>query len=166
MNIPSPQPQLFVNPGSDRLSPSADVSVLLGKRAPDVVRQYLGLCPRHVPTPLRRLDTLAGAHGIAAIAAKDEGYRLGLHSFKALGGAYAVARLVTGWASTTLGRTLVPAELLSPEVKAAVANRTITCATDGNHGRSVAAGAKLFGCRAVIFVHKHVADQLIRLKIG
>jgi diaminopropionate ammonia-lyase len=157
--ISSPPPQLLINMRADKLCPSAEMSVLLGKDAPAIVRQYLGLCPRHAATPLRRLDALAKAHGIAAIAAKDEGHRLGLHSFKALGGAYAVARLVAGWASSALGRQVAPSELLSPEVKAAVANRTVTSATDGNHGRSVAAGAKLFGCRAVIFVHKHVAEE-------
>jgi diaminopropionate ammonia-lyase len=154
-----PLHQLFINPRAVKRPPSADVSALLGRRAPDIVRGFLGLCPRHAATPLRRIDALAKAHGIAAISAKDEGYRLGLHSFKALGGAYAVARLVTGWASAALGRQVLPSELLSPEVKAAVANRTVTSATDGNHGRSVAAGAKLFGCRAVIFVHKHVAEE-------
>ena len=34
----------------------------------------------------------------------------------------------------------------------------MTCATDGNHGRSVAWGARLFGCRCVIFVHEHVSQ--------
>jgi diaminopropionate ammonia-lyase len=155
----SPQPKLFINPRAVNVPPREDVSKLLGITAPDTVRLFLALCPRHAATPLRRLDALAKAHGIAAIAAKDEGHRLGLHSFKALGGAYAVARLVTDWASSTLGRHVAPAELLSPQVKAAVSNRTVTCATDGNHGRSVAAGAKLFGCRVVIFVHKHVAEE-------
>jgi diaminopropionate ammonia-lyase len=35
---------------------------------------------------------------------------------------------------------------------------TITCATDGNHGRSVAWGAKRFGARCVIFVHETVSQ--------
>ena len=36
------------------------------------------------------------------------------------------------------------------------------CATDGNHGRSVAWGARLFGCRCVIYVHETVSDERIR----
>ncbi|HJW74785.1 MAG TPA: diaminopropionate ammonia-lyase, partial [Thermoleophilia bacterium] len=36
---------------------------------------------------------------------------------------------------------------------------TVTCATDGNHGRSVAWGARLFGCRCVIFVHHNVSQS-------
>jgi diaminopropionate ammonia-lyase len=35
---------------------------------------------------------------------------------------------------------------------------TVTCATDGNHGRSVAWGARLFGCRCVIYVHETVSN--------
>src|SRR3546814_9707741 len=38
------------------------------------------------------------------------------------------------------------------------ADVTVTCATDGNHGRSVAWGARTFGRRAVIFVHETVSD--------
>jgi diaminopropionate ammonia-lyase len=34
---------------------------------------------------------------------------------------------------------------------------TVTCATDGNHGRAVAWGARRAGCRAVIYVHQHVS---------
>jgi diaminopropionate ammonia-lyase len=35
------------------------------------------------------------------------------------------------------------------------------CATDGNHGRSVAQGADLVGARAVIFVHGGVSDARV-----
>jgi diaminopropionate ammonia-lyase len=35
---------------------------------------------------------------------------------------------------------------------------TVTCATDGNHGRSVAWGARLFGCNCVIFIHATVSE--------
>ena len=34
----------------------------------------------------------------------------------------------------------------------------MTCATDGNHGRSVAWGAERFGARCVIFVHETVSQ--------
>src|SRR5690606_35466744 len=38
-----------------------------------------------------------------------------------------------------------------------VSGITVTCATDGNHGRSVAWGAHLFGCKCVIYVHETVS---------
>jgi diaminopropionate ammonia-lyase len=34
---------------------------------------------------------------------------------------------------------------------------TISCATDGNHGRSVAWGCQLFGCDCVIYIHRDVS---------
>ena len=39
---------------------------------------------------------------------------------------------------------------------------TVTCATDGNHGRSVAWGARTFGCRCVIYVHATVSQGRCR----
>lgn len=95
--------------------------------------------PGYAPTPLVVLPALADALGLAAIRYKDERGRFGLKSFKALGGAYAVRRV--------LARQNRPA-----------AEVTVTCATDGNHGRSVAWGAQLFGCSCVIFVHATVSE--------
>ncbi|MEA2741232.1 MAG: diaminopropionate ammonia-lyase, partial [Acetobacteraceae bacterium] len=47
--------------------------------------------PGYTPTPLR---ALAHIPGVAEVRIKDEGGRFGLGSFKALGGAYAVANLL------------------------------------------------------------------------
>ena len=84
--------------------------------------------PGYAPTPLHDLPP----SGAAVLRLKDEGPRFGLGSFKALGGAYAVEKLLAG---------RDPASV------------TVTCATDGNHGRSVAWGAQRAGCGCVIFVH-------------
>ena len=89
---------------------------------------------------------------------KDEGQRLGLGSFKALGGAYAVLRPVLEAASRIAGRTVDVSELGSPEVARVAAGITVACATDGNHGRSVAQGAALTDARAKIFLHAGVSD--------
>lgn len=152
-------PHFFANPRALPGKPDLGTAELLGIDAPQRVREYLALCPRYAPTPLHRLDALAKKTGVGAIFAKDEGQRLGLRSFKALGGAYAVARLVRGWASKALGRPVMPDELQSDAVRRIAASHTVTSATDGNHGRSVAAGAKLFGSKAVIFVHPHVNQE-------
>jgi diaminopropionate ammonia-lyase len=95
--------------------------------------------PGYAPTPLVSLPGIARALGLASLRYKDERGRFGLKSFKALGGAYAVRRV--------LERQARPAR----EV-------TVTCATDGNHGRSVAWGARLFGCKCVIFIHETVSE--------
>ncbi len=49
-------------------------------------------------------------------------------------------------------------DLHAPEVRAVAGGMTVACATDGNHGRSVAQGAQLVGARAVIFAHSGVSD--------
>ena len=48
--------------------------------------------PGYEQSPLVRLEQLAGQIDVAAIYYKDESQRFGLKSFKALGGAYAVAQ--------------------------------------------------------------------------
>lgn len=110
--------------------------------------------PGYAPTPLVALPELARALGVGSLWYKDEGGRFGLGSFKALGGAYAVGQLLrrrSGDPEVPL--TWPPAAALG----AAARGTIVTCATDGNHGRSVAWGARLFGCRCVIFVHEHVS---------
>ena len=50
--------------------------------------------PGYSATPLISLETIASACGVRAVYYKDEAQRFDLKSFKALGGAYAVAQLV------------------------------------------------------------------------
>lgn len=133
----------------------------LGHEAAKRVESHLALRRNHKVTPLHTLKNLAAESGIAAIHVKDEGYRLGLRSFKALGGAYAVSCLVLEEASRQLGRDVTVSELLSPEVHAVAAQMTFACATDGNHGRSVAQGAQMVGAKSAIFVHGGVSEQRI-----
>lgn len=130
----------------------------LGLAGADAIERHLAGRAGHAPTPVLALPGLAAELGIGALHLKDEGQRLGLGSFKALGGAYAVAQLVLEAASERLGRALGEAELASPEVRAIAAGMTFACATDGNHGRSVAQGASLVGARSVIFVHAGVSE--------
>jgi diaminopropionate ammonia-lyase len=113
--------------------------------------------PGYAPTPLVPLPGLAAAAGVAAIGFKDEGGRFGLGSFKALGGAYAVARhLIRSLAASGLHAT--SADLAAGRFAGRTRDITVTCATDGNHGRSVAWGAQRFGCRAVIYIHETVSE--------
>jgi diaminopropionate ammonia-lyase len=152
-------PNFVINPRVSRGALSSELRARLGRNGASEVRRLLRLCPRHQITPLIQLNALAGSLNVGGVHAKDESSRLGLGSFKALGGAYAVAELVLTWASQRLERDISPIELATDAVKQAVADRTLCCATDGNHGRSVAAAARLFGCKAVIFVHQHVAQE-------
>lgn len=125
------------------------------------VAQVLALRESNAATPLHALPGLAAELGLGSLHIKDEGFRLGLGSFKALGGAYALMILVREEASRRLGREVAIDDLMSDEVRAIAATMTFACATDGNHGRSVAQGAELMGARAVIFVHSGVSEARI-----
>lgn len=153
---------LILNAHPDHRKPLDPVDAeTLSVEAAEEVERYLTFRDNHRPTPLVALPQLARELGVGAIHIKDEGLRLGLGSFKALGGSYAVIRLVLEEASRQAGRTVDVAELQAPEVRAVAATMTVTCATDGNHGRSVAQGAQLVGARAAIFVHAGVSDERI-----
>ena len=165
----------FTNP---RLSAVPPNHHMLDAAAARRVAELLGECFDYRPTPLVDLRGIAERAGLGAVHIKDEGARLGLKSFKALGGAYAVLLLVLAEASRRLGRPVAPGELpraasgslaLPPgsasdrpghsAVAAIAAGMTFSCATDGNHGQSVAAGARLVGAKAVIFVHEGVSAE-------
>ncbi|RXH34595.1 diaminopropionate ammonia-lyase [Bradyrhizobium nanningense] len=134
-----------------------DLSVEAARKVECFLRHREG----HKETPLLSLPGLAREIGVASIYLKDEAHRLGLGSFKALGGSYAVIRLVLEEATRRLGSVINISELHTPEVKAIAREMTVSCATDGNHGRSVAQGAQLVGAKCVIFVHVGVSDERI-----
>jgi len=88
------------------------------------------------------LDDFAEAGGVTKVWYKDESTRFGLGSFKALGGSYAVAKLAREYESK----------------HGDLAGFSVATATDGNHGRSVAWGAKRLGVECNIFIHAHVSQ--------
>jgi len=95
-------------------------------------------CPRHCETPLLPAPDLAQQAGAGAIWIKDERGRMGLGSFKALGAAYVIAHAAQ---------------------QGALEGRTYVTASAGNHGLSVAAGARVFGARAVIYLARTVPES-------
>ncbi|WP_135466537.1 diaminopropionate ammonia-lyase [Crenalkalicoccus roseus] len=122
-------------------------------------REAITAWPGYAPTPLLPLPEVARGARLGAVHWKDEGARFGLGSFKALGGAYAVMRLLQAeLARRDQARAATPEELAAGAHAEATRAITVTCATDGNHGRSVAWGAERFGCRCVIFVHEGVSQ--------
>jgi len=108
------------------------------------------------PTPLLNLPELARELGIAALHVKDERFRMGLGSFKALGAAYAIAKRA--------GQKLQ--EGRAGDTSSALKGITFVCASAGNHGLSLAAGAPLFGAKAVVFVSETVPEAFtVRLQL-
>jgi diaminopropionate ammonia-lyase len=113
--------------------------------------------PGYGPSPLLRLDDLAARIGVAAIYYKDESRRFGLKSFKALGGAYAVSRQLIEKIRRQTGESASVDDLLAGRYRDVVSDIVISCATDGNHGRSVAWGCQMFGCPCIIYIHRDVS---------
>lgn len=144
----------------------------VGRAAPAKVRPFLGLWGDMAETPLVALPEIAAMAGVGDVVLKDEGVRLGRGSFKSLGGAYAVMVLFRRQLEEHLGQEVAVPQLVSPTARTFAEEVTVCCATDGNHGKSVAAGARLLGCRSVIFIHAGVsqvraeaigADEIVRV---
>ena len=88
--------------------------------------------PGYKPTPLVDLAGLARAAGIARIWYKDEGSRFGLKSFKAVGGAYAVLRLLQREIKRRTGEIRASAiDIIDGKYRDEVSAITLTCATTG-----------------------------------
>ena len=149
---------LVVNRAARRNAPwTAAQEAILNEAAFAEARRIISAWPGYAPTPLVALPGLAAETGVEAIHCKDEAGRFGLGSFKALGGAYAVARVILQEANAA-GTPLTMEDLLGGRSREAVRRLTGCCATDGNHGRSVAWGAQTFGCHCVIFIHATVSE--------
>lgn len=126
--------------GMPSLADYPDVSV-----DPAPVLALLAKCPVAEATPLVDATAIAARSGVASVHVKDERGRMGLGSFKALGAAYAIAKAAhTG----------------------SVEGVTFVTASAGNHGLSVAAGAKVFGARAVVYLAETVPAAFADLLRG
>lgn len=134
--------------------PFADLQSVQGAQR---ARAEFSQCPHYNPTPLHRLPDAASAAGVAEVYYKDEASRFGLRSFKALGGGYAVARRLQDLAACAADRPVSLGELVRREHATITGAVIVTCASDGNHGRAVAAAARVFGCRCVVFLHEGVS---------
>lgn len=119
-------------------------------------QRLLKHCPAAAPTALRESPGLAALTNVAAVSLKDESTRMGLGSFKALGASYVIARLASDRAggADALARDSCRSVVLSDTVFA--------CASAGNHGLSVAVGARVFGARAIIYLADTVPDAFAR----
>jgi diaminopropionate ammonia-lyase len=113
--------------------------------------------PGYAVSPLHVLPGFAEKCNVRQVFYKDESQRFGLKSFKALGGSYAVAQQLLREIANVTGDTPTMDELFRKKYSAIVSKLTVATATDGNHGRSVAWGAQLFGCACVIYIHADVS---------
>ena len=108
---------------------------LLSKKDIDEAYSIISSWEHYSPTPLIELNKLSKELNLNKIFYKDESKRFNLKSFKALGGAYAVEKITKG------NKDII-----------------VATATAGNHGRSVAWGAKRLGLKCKIFISEYVSD--------
>lgn len=124
----------------------------------DVAMSDISQWPSYKATDLCSFSGMAQEIGVANIWYKNEAQRFGLKSFKALGGAYAVARQLQQAIVERGEDKPTIADLLAGKCQSLVSELVVSCATDGNHGRSVAWGAQMFGCGCVIYIHRDVSE--------
>ncbi len=129
------------------------LSVSKGKHALDTISSW----PKYQVTDLHELKAMAEQANVGQIYYKDESKRFDLKSFKALGGAYAVTRFLQQHLEELNGEQPTMAQLLSGQYKEQLKDVVVSCATDGNHGRSVAWGSQMFGCQCIIYIHRDVS---------
>jgi diaminopropionate ammonia-lyase family len=112
------------------------------------------LSPRS--TPAWPLSHLARSLGVAGITMKDESERSSLGSFKALGAPFALIQLVLRrWPQ----ESWTAQGLFAGACAEALKHFVVISATDGNHGRALAAAAQSLGCRCVIVLHAQVSVE-------
>jgi diaminopropionate ammonia-lyase len=121
------------------------------KEKVDGVYQFHTSMPVYEETPLHSLKGLSDYLGVQNVFVKDESKRFGLNAFKGLGVSYAVADYYAKQLNIHLHEVdfneLIQLTKQLPQV-------TFTTATDGNHGKSLAWAAQLFGQPAKIFMPK------------
>ncbi len=116
-------------------------------------------CPRHKPTPLYSLPGLAERLGLGEIRVKDESQRFGFGAFKALGGVIAVYYELLRAIGEAQPSSTTFADMMNGKHRTITSQFTFATASSGNHGRSVAAGAKLFGNRCFVFLPKFTSAE-------
>ena len=102
----------------------------------DIAYKTISNWDNYLSTPLISLNKLNEKLKLNKIFYKDENKRFDLKSFKALGGAYAVEKIIKG-----------------------NDKNVISTATAGNHGRSVAWGAQKNGLECKIFISEFVSES-------
>ncbi|MGF6572544.1 diaminopropionate ammonia-lyase [Paraburkholderia fungorum] len=149
---------LLTNPRSLRSAYPEDLQEILNKKAADESGAWLFSWDQinRTATPLWSLPDMAAALGVASISLKDESFRSPLGSFKALGAPIALMRLLLRQWHT---HNLNPRDLVAGKYSQLLANVTVISATDGNHGKSLAAAARDIGCQCVIVLHANVSAE-------
>ena len=147
---------LFQNPRATRADYPAELSAIMNIAQAHQSREWLSSWRgiHRNATPLYDLPDAAARCQVGRLCLKDESVRSPLGSFKALGAPIALVRQIL-----RLHPDFEPAAILTGRYAEALRGYTVISATDGNHGRALAAAAQDAGCRCVIVLHAHVSPE-------
>ena len=147
---------LFLNPRATRADYPAELSAIMNMAQAHQSREWLSSWRgiHRNATPLYDLPDAAVRCQVSRLCLKDESVRSPLGSFKALGAPIALVRQIL-----RLHPDFEPAAILTGRYAEALRGYTVISATDGNHGRALAAAAQDAGCRCVIVLHAHVSPE-------
>jgi diaminopropionate ammonia-lyase len=150
---------LLLNPSAQhgplQLHEQRVVSLQASREALEEMQRW----PGYAITPLRSLRPLAQRLGLREISYKDESGRFSLGSFKALGGAYAAGCELRRRLRDRFGIDASLGQVYDGRYATQLKSFTLCCATDGNHGQSVAYAARRVGCSCVVFMHEHAPES-------
>ncbi|SIT49327.1 Diaminopropionate ammonia-lyase [Paraburkholderia piptadeniae] len=149
---------LVANPRATRAPYSPDLQHILSIEKAEESRAWLTRWDKisTEATPLRDLPGLAKQLNIGTLSVKDESARSVLGSFKALGAPIALVRLILRlWPDHGLDAR----GLFEGRYRDLLTHFTVVSATDGNHGKGLAAAAQTLGCRCVIVLHANVSVE-------
>src|SRR5437762_1479276 len=143
MNPAGLDARLVANPRRDR----AYAGTPRGKTQPISFHRTM---PGYAATPVVEMPELAAICRIARIVVKNEQERLGLPSFKLLGSSWALHQRVKAVADLSSDALIAFPDLC--RIVPRLGPPTLCTASDGNHGRAVAALAEALGCACVVFL--------------
>ncbi len=150
---------MFVkNPLALRAAYPDSLHTILNSEQGNISRQMLKHWPliQQEMSPSISLLGLSQQLGVQSIHIKDESNRSVLNSFKVLGAPVALARLIMRlWPQ----QDFQAADLFAGKHHQDLKDFVVISATDGNHGRALAAAAQSMRCRCVIVIHANVSAE-------
>ena len=147
--MPQARRPIFFNKKLGPIQAEADLSI---------VHQFHRQLPNYARTPLVSLEHVAKTLKVDSVFVKDESDRFGLPAFKILGASWGSCRAI-------IDKTGIPINSSIENIAQAAqkAGIILFTASAGNHGRALAAMARILGIQARIYVPRTVNAEAIGL---